>query len=136
MYFWWLILLFISPCVLRHLVPNPGDMVLHTPQGDAGFSTSGARVATGTSTSGRSVSATLLHARPGAKFNEVWATIGYGQIVDPSRCKRIKRSFTRACRRAFHIGCTQYRGRDFWSLIFLFGYASSSPGTSRHLRQR
>ena len=89
-------------------------MVLHTPPGDAGFSISGARVATGTSTSGGSVTATPLHARPGTKLNEVWATAGYGQIVDPSRCKRIKRSFKRACKRAFHTGCTQYRGRDFW----------------------
>ena len=74
----------------------------------------GARVATETSLSGRSANAMPDHSRPGTEIHEVWATAGYGLIEDPSRCKRIKRNFYRACRRAYNLGCTQYRGKDFW----------------------
>ena len=60
------------------------------------------------------VNALPVHTRYGTKIHEVWATIGYGQIMDLSRCKRLKRSFRRACKRAYNQGCRQYRGRDFW----------------------
>ena len=112
MYILWLLPLLLHRFELRHLVPNLGDMILSTPPRRR--SMSGARVATGSSTSGRSANATQPLSRPGTKINKVWATAGYGQIVAPSRCKRIKRSFKRACRRAYFLGYIRYRGRDFW----------------------
>ena len=74
----------------------------------------GARVITKTSLGGESGDVTLSYLRPDTKFYEVWATLGYGLIMDPFRCKRIKRSFYRACKRTFKYGCIQYRGKDFW----------------------
>ena len=73
-----------------------------------------ARVITKTSLGGESVVATPSNPRLGTKVHEVWAILGYGLIVDPSRCKKIKSSFYRACKRAFKYGCIRYRGKDFW----------------------
>ena len=106
-----LILIFVP---LRHQVPNPGGMVSF-PSIQDGQSMPGARVTTRTSLGGECIIDLPIHKRPDTKIHEVWATSGYGLIVDPSRCKRIKRSFHRACKRAYKYGCTQYRGKDFWS---------------------
>ena len=105
-----LILIFVP---LRHQVPNPGGMVSF-PSIQDGQSMPGARVTTRTSLGGECIIDLPIHKRPDTKIHEVWATSGYGLIVDPSRCKRIKRSFHRACKRAYKYGCTQYRGKDFW----------------------
>ena len=109
---WLPLILIFEP--LRHQVPNPGGMVSFPSIIQDGQSMPGARVTTKTSLGGESVIDLPIHKRPDTKIHEVWATSGYGLIVDPSRCKRIKRSFHRACKRAYKHGCTQYRGKDFW----------------------
>ena len=46
---------------------------------------------------------------------EVWAMVGSGHSLSPSRCKLVKRTWTRACRRAVRDGHTLYRGRTLWA---------------------
>ena len=46
---------------------------------------------------------------------EVWAMAGLGHRLPPSRCKQVKRTWKRACRRAVRDGHTQYRGRTLWA---------------------
>ena len=66
----------------------------------------GARVITRASLGGESVIDLPMQKRVDTKIYEVWAILGYGLIMDLSRCKRIKRSFYRACKRAYKYGCT------------------------------
>ena len=65
-------------------------------------SMSGVRVVTGSSC-GQSI-ATSKQNQVGTKLNEAWAFVGSGHISDPSRCKRIKRSFRRVCKRSILHG--------------------------------
>ena len=40
---------------------------------------------------------------------------GLGHRLPPSRCKQVKRTWKRACRRAVRDGHTQYRGKTLWA---------------------
>ena len=81
---------------------------------------SGVRVVTGTSSCDQSATATYGKTRPGTKINEAWALVGSGHIQDLSRCKRIKRSFRRACKRSLLHGCAQYKGKELWPSMVPF----------------
>ena len=102
-------------------VPSPEDM---NPQADAFVPAqlmSGVRVVTGSSSCDQSAIATTFEqTRPGTKINEAWTFAGSGHIQDPSRCKRIKRSFRRACKRSLLYGCVQYKGKELWPSMVPF----------------
>ena len=102
-------------------VPSPEDMPWQNFQQAPAPSMSGVRVVTGSSSCDQSAkAATSKQNQVGTKLNEAWAYVGSGHIPDPSRCKRIKRSFRRACKRSLFHGCAQYKGKELWPSMVPF----------------
>ena len=99
-----------------HPVPSPGGL---NPDAAPFFPTGfkpGVRVASFSSRTGRSAEPPPEAPRVCAKASEVWAMYGYGHVQRPSRVRRIKRSFYRACRRAIASTSTSYHGRTLWEV--------------------
>ena len=75
------------------------------------------------------------------KISEIWARFGSIHIVSPSRCKRIKRVWHRACRRAVRESHIVYHGRILWAhdipmrfRVFQPVAPTSRPRLSAHCR--
>ena len=102
-------------------VPSPEDMPWQNFQQAPAPSMSGVRVVTGSSSCDQNAKAATSMQNPvGTKLNEAWAYVGSGHIADPSRCKLLKRSFRRACKRSLLHGCAQYKGKELWPSMVPF----------------